>query len=96
MGMDGNSIEMLFIHPDHFRRGGGKMLIEHAQSMYLTVRLDVNEQNPQARRFYESQGFVVSGRSETDGQGRPFPLLHMQRCCDATDRTTRSADETCS
>ncbi len=79
MGMDGNSVEMLFIDPDHIRQGGGRLLLEHAQLMHRTVKLDVNEQNPKALAFYESQGFVVVGRSETDGQGRPFPLLHLER-----------------
>jgi putative acetyltransferase len=45
-------------------------------SAELTV--DVNEQNTGARRFYEASGFVVEGRSELDGQGLPFPLLHMR------------------
>ena len=79
MGMDGNSVEMLFIDPPHFRRGGGRMLLDHAQSMHELLRLDVNEQTPRARHFYQSQGFRVVGRSETDGQGQPFPLLHMGR-----------------
>lgn len=79
MGMDDNSVEMLFIDPSHFRRGGGRLLLDHAQSMHEVLRLDVNEQNPQARQFYEAQGFTVVGRSETDNQGRPFPLLHMER-----------------
>ena len=79
MGMSGNSVEMLFIDPSQFRRGGGKRLLDHAQSMHEVLRLDVNEQNPQARQFYESQGFKVVGRSDTDSQGRPFPLLHLER-----------------
>jgi hypothetical protein len=41
--------------------------------------LDVNEQNPEATRFYEAMGFVVVDRSELDTQGQPFPLLHMRR-----------------
>ena len=50
----------------------------------LTVRelgitdVDVNEQNAQARGFYEHEGFEVIGRSETDEQGEPFPILHMR------------------
>lgn len=79
MGMDGNSVEMLFIDPHHFRRGGGKLLLDHAQTMHESLRLDVNEQNVGAHRFYETQGFRVVGRSEVDGQGRPYPLLHMER-----------------
>jgi putative acetyltransferase len=31
-----------------------------------------------ARRFYESCGFVVEGRSDLDEQGRPYLLLHMR------------------
>lgn len=40
--------------------------------------MDVNEQNAQARGFYEHEGFEVIGRSETDEQGEPFPILHMR------------------
>jgi putative acetyltransferase len=40
---------------------------------------DVSEQNPQAAGFSVRQGFVAVGRSETDGEGRPFPLLHLNR-----------------
>ena len=41
-------------------------------------QLDVNEQNPQALGFYFRQGFEVVGRSEQDGMGQPYPLLHMR------------------
>lgn len=82
MGMDGNSVEMLFIDPDHLRRGCGTMLLDFAQSMHPVVRLDVNEQNKSARAFYESQGFVITGRSNTDAQGNPFPMLHLARSAD--------------
>jgi ribosomal protein S18 acetylase RimI-like enzyme len=54
--------------------------VAHAQQLRdgdLTV--DVNEQNPAARGFYEALGFVVVGRSPLDEGGRPFPVLHMRR-----------------
>jgi putative acetyltransferase len=38
----------------------------------------VNEQNPQGVAFYRHMGFGQVGRSELDGQGNPFPLLHMR------------------
>lgn len=44
----------------------------------LNVFIDVNEQNPQAMRFYEKYGFIVTSRSETDAFGKPYPLVHMQ------------------
>jgi putative acetyltransferase len=40
-------------------------------------RVDVNEQNHQAFGFYQRFGFAVTGRSDTDGQGKPYPLLHL-------------------
>ena len=40
--------------------------------------MSVNEQNPQAIGFYEHLGFKVNKRTETDEQGRPYPLLYME------------------
>jgi len=80
MGMSGSEIEALFLAPELLRRGGGRLLVDHARKLSggdLTV--SVNEQNNAARRFYEACGFVVESRSDLDGDGRPFPLLHMRR-----------------
>jgi putative acetyltransferase len=46
--------------------------------LWADLAVDVNEQNEAATRFYEACGFVVTGRSELDEQGRPYPLLHMK------------------
>lgn len=82
MGCNWPQIEMLFVEPEWFGHGVGKMLLDHAQRRAMaedtTLTLDVNEQNPAALAFYEHMGFVVTGRSPVDGQGRPYPLLHMQ------------------
>lgn len=75
---DGN-LEMLFIAPDHRGKGVGTALCTHA-IRHGVNRVDVNEQNPQALGFYEHLGFVRVGRSPLDGQGRPFPLLHLALC----------------
>src|SRR4249920_1943209 len=79
MGLDGDDIAALFLEPAHRGRGGGRRLVAHAQTLRggeLTV--DVNEQNPAARGFYQALGFAVAGRSPLDADGRPFPLLHMR------------------
>lgn len=55
-------LEMLFVAPD--AQGGA-------------TQVDVNEQNAQAVGFYLKMGFTVTGRSSLDGQGKPYPLLHM-------------------
>lgn len=77
-GLDGSKLEALFLDPAYFRRGGGRLLVEHARGLKGQLVVDVNEQNPQALRFYEALGFHVIGRSEVDGSGRPFPLLHLR------------------
>lgn len=78
MGMSGSKMEALFIAPEFHRRGAGRRLVRHAQTLYAQLTVDVNEQNTAAARFYEACGFAVQGRSEQDDQGRPFPLLHMR------------------
>lgn len=78
IGLDDNKVEMLFIDADRRGEGIGKALLTKAEAMHSELLLDVNEQNPQALAFYQHYGFVVAGRSELDGQGNPFPLLHMR------------------
>lgn len=78
MGMSGSTLESLFLAPEFLRRGVGRLLVRHAQALHDELTLDVNEENADARAFYEACGFVVVGRSELDDQGRPHPLLHMK------------------
>ena len=78
MGLSGNKLEALFIAPARFRQGAGKLMLHHARKLKGRLLVDVNEQNPQALAFYERQGFRVVGRSALDGQGKPYPLLHME------------------
>lgn len=78
MLMNGSHMEALFIHPEYRGRGVGRALVEHGLSLQPTMTTDVNEQNGQALRFYERLGFRRTGRSETDGQGRPYPLIHLR------------------
>lgn len=77
MGLDDHKLEALFLAPDSFRQGGGQRLLAHARKLKGPLQVDVNEQNPRAVAFYLANGFVVTGRSATDGQGQPFPLLHL-------------------
>ena len=77
MGVEDGVLEMLFIAPEERGQGLGKQLIRCGIENYGVERLAVNEQNPQAKGFYEHMGFQVYKRSETDGQGNPYPILHM-------------------
>lgn len=73
---DGN-IEMLFVHPAFHGRSVGKQLLLYAVGEMGATKVDVNEQNLRALQFYTYMGFKVDSRSEFDGMGKRFPLLHM-------------------
>jgi len=78
MGMTGTMIDMLFVHPRWFGQGVGRAFVALALAQGGEVRVDVNEQNVGARRFYARLGFVEIGRCERDGCGRPYPLLQLR------------------
>ncbi|MTD37247.1 GNAT family N-acetyltransferase [Erwinia sp. CPCC 100877] len=78
MGTGGERLEMLFVAPEAQGQGVGKALLRYGVEVCGVRELDVNEQNPQACNFYRHMGFEVIGRSERDGEGRPFPLLRMR------------------
>jgi putative acetyltransferase len=78
LGLSGSKVEALFLIPECLRRGGGRMLLDHARRLKGSLTVDVNEQNPEAVRFYEACGFTVIGRSDVDSNGRPLPLLHLR------------------
>jgi putative acetyltransferase len=78
MGVDGDKIEMLFISPHSRGMGLGKAFIAYALDVLKAQYVDVNEQNAQGVGFYTHVGFRAFDRSERDGQGKPFPILHMK------------------
>ena len=78
MGIQDQKIEMLFLSSTCIGKGIGKELIDIAINRYDAVYVDVNEQNEKAEGFYRHMGFQTFRRDETDDQGNPFPILHMQ------------------
>ena len=76
-GVHEGKLEMLFVAPETRGYGVGRQLVEHAIGQCGATLVDVNEQNEQAVGFYLKMGFTVTGRSPLDGQGKPYPLLHM-------------------
>lgn len=77
VGLNENHVEMLFIEPGLRGKGIGRTLLDHARGSRSQMSVDVNEQNPDAVGFYLHYGFIQTGRSPLDGEGRPFPLLHL-------------------
>ena len=80
LGLSASRIEALFLEPAQRRRGWGRRLVEHAQQRSSgPLSVDVNEQNVEARIFYEALGFAVVGRSPVDETEQPHPILHLRR-----------------
>jgi putative acetyltransferase len=79
VGVSEGKMEALFVHPIFRRAGLGRRLARHAVVELGATTVDVNEQNQQAVAFYRRLGFEVEGRSELDGTGKPFPLLHLRK-----------------
>lgn len=78
MLIDNGHMEALFVDPDVRGLGIGKALVIHGLAGASGMTTDVNEQNNQAIGFYERMGFERTGRSPLDGQGRPYPLIHLR------------------
>ena len=78
MGIKDTRLEMLFIKNDERGKGLGKQLLNYGIENYSVKELAVNEQNPNAKGFYEHMGFRTYKRTELDEQGNPYPILYMR------------------
>jgi putative acetyltransferase len=68
---------MLFVSDAVRGEGVGSALLAEVIENQAVSKVDVNEQNSGALGFYLSRGFAQIGRSELDGDGRPYPTIHM-------------------
>ena len=78
MGIAEGNLEMLFVDDNYRGIGIGKRLITYAIGNFQVTKVDVNEQNIQAVGFYKYMGFSIYKRSNLDGEGKEYPILHMQ------------------
>ena len=78
MGIEGTKLEMLFIKNSERGKGLGKQLLNYGIENYNVNELAVNEQNPNAKDFYEYMGFKTYKRTELDEQGNSYPILYMK------------------
>lgn len=79
MGICERKIEMLFVENSERGKGIGSALIKYSIENFNADEVAVNEQNPQAKGFYERMGFEVYKRSELNEQGNNYPILYMKR-----------------
>lgn len=78
MGIEDTKLEMLFIKNSERGKGLGKQLLNYGIENYNVNELAVNEQNPNAKGFYEYMGFKTYKRTELDEQGNSYPILYMR------------------
>ncbi len=78
MGLCEDRLESLFIDPEFRAHGIGRSLVSRAASLHAILDTEVNAQNAQAVGFYRRLGFVETGYSALDDQGRPYPLIRMR------------------
>ncbi|MCM2388284.1 GNAT family N-acetyltransferase [Streptomyces albipurpureus] len=75
-------ISMVFVHPDHWGRRIGLLLLEgisgHAKRQgYTHLQVWTGESNDRAQHLYRRAGFTPSGRTLLLGSGEP--VLHLAR-----------------
>lgn len=78
MGIEDTKLEMLFIRNSERKKGLGKQLLNYGIEKYNVNELTVNEQNPNAKEFYEHMGFKIYKKTEFDKQGNPYPIWYMR------------------
>lgn len=78
IGVANKKVEMLFLDPKYFGQGLGQKLLNFAVKELNADKLDVNEQNEKALKFYQKFGFETFERTNKDDQGRNYPLLRMR------------------
>ena len=64
MVIEGTKLEMLFIKNSEREKGLGKQLLNYGIEKYDVNELTVNEQNPNAKGFYEHMEFKTYKRTE--------------------------------
>lgn len=77
--MDGDMIDALFVDPARHGWGIGTLLLDHAATLAKPLRVEASEQATNALPFYLARGFRITGRTPTDHDGRPFPLVQLVR-----------------
>ena len=69
--LDGRTVDLMMVDPDHHRRGLGRLLLRHAEeallAQYPTIRLETFPDNARAKSFYEACGWGLGDRLEGEG-----------------------------
>ena len=75
LGVEDDVIESLFLDPDYFGQKFGTKLMDFALNDLKANKVNVNEQNTDAIKFYTRFGFKTYERTEKDSYGNDYPIL---------------------
>lgn len=78
LGVEDSVIETLFLDPDHIGQKQGAKLMRFALNELKADKVNVNEQNLDAIKFYSKFGFITYERTEKDSDGNDYPILKMK------------------
>lgn len=78
LGVSKDKIEMLFIENESRGKGVGKELLNFAIDILDLRKVDVNEQNTQALKFYEHRGFKRIGYADYDSERKNYPIISLE------------------
>ena len=79
MGLSEDMVEMLFVLPSEKGKGYGSTLLNYTFEEKHIRKIDVNEQNTEAYQFYINRGYHVIARDKVDADGKPYPIIHLER-----------------
>ena len=81
MVLRGDSLDQLYVLPEHQRRGVGARLLAHAKTLHRVIRLYTFQANQPARDFYEKHGFkaIAFGDGSGNEEGAPDVLYEWRK-----------------
>lgn len=73
--LDGPTIDLMMVDPDHHRRGLGRLLLQDAEAalldQYAHIRLESFADNAVANSFYEARGWQHGDQLTDEGPAKP-------------------------
>jgi ribosomal protein S18 acetylase RimI-like enzyme len=77
----GNSLDQLYVLPEHQGRGVGSRLLDQVKRARGTLRLHAFQSNEPAREFYEKRGFraIAFGDGTGNEDGAPDVLYEWKK-----------------
>ena len=79
MGISQDKVEMLFVDITARGKGIAKKFMNFAIDNLKINKVDINEYNKEGISFFKHLGFKEIGRSDLDKEGKPNPVLCLEK-----------------